>query len=433
MKDDNTPKAKKNSTKKQELVLKNTDNQYVESSDDVLSNYIRVGGKFFKDVLKPDKNGKLHRVLIDWNRQNLMDDFGAKEIPKIKKYDGSIRVPSHTNYQSEIGGFRNEYFKLTHESKKGEFPIILQILNHVFQNKIDFGLDYFQLLYTKPSQRLPILLLESIEKNTGKSTLGELICLLFQENAIALGNTDFESDFSGFWLSKLCIIVDETSLDKRGIMQTIKRLSTAKGNVVSNEKNKGQKQIDFYGKFIFMSNDEGNALPIERGEDRFAVFKVPTLQSVGLKKIPNLENLIINEIPAFIYFLTNRKIVNQEKDRMYFDFEVYKTPQLMVYYQNSSSHIAKEIKQLVKDTFDIFPEEKELRFSVLNILDELKGTVKNLERMRVIKTLKTEFSLEEPKRERYTYYSRILSERSSSYFPEKNGQNNNCYVFKREN
>lgn len=422
-----------NNSNTQEIVSEIADNQGVKKNKDKLSNYIRVGGKFYKDVMRPDKNGKSHRVLIDWNRSNLMDDFGAKELTNIKKYDGSVRVPSHTNYQKEIGGFRNEYFQLTHQPQKGNFPTIIQILNHVFQDKIDFGLDYFQLLYTKPSQRLPILLLESNERNTGKSTLGELLCLLFQENAIPLGNSDFESDFSGFWLSKLCIIVDETSLDKRGIMQTIKRLSTAKGNVVSNEKNKGQKQIDFYGKFIFMSNDEGNALPIERGEDRFAVFKVPTLHSKGLKKIPDVEKLIINEIPAFIDFLINRKMVHPEKDRMYFDLEVYRTPQLMLYYQNSSSHIAKEIKQLVKDTFDIFPEEKELYFSVVNIFNELKGTVKNVERSRIINVLKNELRLDEPKRIRYTYHSRILSENSPSYFPAKNAENNNCYVFKREN
>lgn len=405
----------------------------IKQEKDRLSNYIRVGGKFYKDTMRPDKNGKLHRVLIDWNRSNLMDDFGAKELSKIKKYDGSVRVPSHTNYQSEIGNFRNEYFKISHEPIKGDFPTINQILKHVFQDKIDFGLDYFQLLYTKPTQRLPILLLESIEKNTGKSTLGELICLMFQENAISLGNSDFESDFSGFWLSKLCVVVDETSLDKRGIMQTIKRLSTAKGSVVSNEKNKGQKPIEFYGKFIFMSNDEGNALPIERGEDRFAVFKVPTLQSVGLKKIPDVEKLIINEIPAFINFLLNRKMVHPEKDRMYFDFEVYRTPQLMVYYQNSSSHIAKELKQLIKDTFDLFPEEKELRFSVINLLDELKGTVKNLDRTRLKKVLDNELKMDEPVRSRYTFFSRTLMERSSSYYPIKNGESNNVYIFKREN
>jgi Family of unknown function (DUF5906) len=408
---------------------KNPENQ--EEMDNI-SNYIRVGANFYKRVWKPDKNNNSHQIYIDWNRSNIKDDFGTQALSDIKKYNGFVRVPSHTNYESVIKGFRNEYFEITHKPKEGKFPTILQILKHIFQDKIDFGLDYFQLLYTKPSQRLPVLLLESEERGTGKSTLGELVCLIFQDNAIPLGNSDFESDFSGYWLPKLCVIVDETSLNKRGIMQTVKRLSTAKGSVVSNEKNKGQKQIDFFGKFIFMSNDEGVALPIERGEDRFAVFKVPTFKSVGLEKIADAEKLILQEIPAFLNFLLNRKLVHPERERMYFDFDVYKTDQLMLYYQNSSSHIAKEIKQLIKDTFRQFPEEKDLHFSAINLMDELKNTVKGLTRTNLKKVLEKELKLPETQRKRYTYFSRILFERSASYYPESNGENAYVYTFSRD-
>ena len=398
---------------------------------DSISNYIRVGGNFYKRVWRPDKNGSSHLIYIDWNRSNIKDDFGTKVLSDIEKFNGFVRVPSHTNYKGVIDGFRNEYFEISHKPKEGTFPTILQILKHIFRDKIDFGLDYFQLLYIKPSQRLPVLLLESEEKGTGKSTIGELLSLIFQENTIQLGNTDFESDFSGFWLTKLCVIVDETSLNKRGIMQTVKRLSTAKGSVVSNEKNKGQKQIDFFGKFIFMSNDEGIALPIERGEDRFAVFKVPTFKSVGLEKIADVEKPIIAEIPAFLHFLLNRKLVHPEKERMYFDFEVYKTDQLMLYYQNSSSHIAKEIKQLIKDTFRQFPEEKELNFSAINLMDELKNNVRNLTRTNLKNVLEKELKLPETERKRYTYFSRLLFERSASYYPESKGENAHAYTFNR--
>lgn len=41
-------------------------------------------------------------------------------------------------------------------------------LKSCFRAKIDFALNYLLLLYTKPTQRLPILLLESKEKGTGK-------------------------------------------------------------------------------------------------------------------------------------------------------------------------------------------------------------------------------------------------------------------------
>lgn len=399
--------------------------------NDKITSYIRVGSKYYKDVFKPDKNSRKHRILIEWSRQSIIDDFDDKALGRIVKYNGFIRVPSHIDYKSEIEGFYNQYFDIGHEPVVGEFPTIMQILNHVFQKHINFGLDYFKLLYEKPNQRLPILVFESTEKNTGKSTLGDLLCLIFLENAIQLGNADFENQFSGFWLNKLCVIVDETSLNQKGIMATVKRLSTANGQITSNEKNKAQTQIDYFGKFIFMSNEEGRALPIERGEDRFAVFKVPTFEATGIKKIPNVEQLIKNEIPAFLHFLLNRKMVCKEEDRMYFKFEVYKTPQLMLYYQNSCSKIAKEIKDLLHETFEIFPEEDLLKFSIINLLNELKGTIKNLERSSLKKVIENELKITIQKRSRYTYYSRLLFEKNSEYQPKRHGENNTYYEFSR--
>ena len=43
---------------------------------------------------------------------------------------------------------------------------------------------------------------------------------------------------------------------------------------------------------------------------------------------------------------------------------------------------AQAIKQLVKDTFAMFPDETELRFSITNIMDELKGNVLSIRNCR---------------------------------------------------
>lgn len=144
--------------------------------NDKITNYIRVGGRYFKDVIKPDKNGKKNRILIEWNRQTIIDDFKEHSLKDIYQYNGFIRIPSHTDFKSEIEGFYNQYFELSHVPKEGEFPTIMQILKHIFQDKIDFGLDYYKLLYEQPTIRLPVLVLESDEKGTGKTTLGDLNC-----------------------------------------------------------------------------------------------------------------------------------------------------------------------------------------------------------------------------------------------------------------
>ncbi|WP_439555230.1 primase-helicase family protein, partial [Dyadobacter sp.] len=335
--------------------------------------YIRVGDNYLKEVWEPDKLGRRQKKYVPRLKSTIKDDFGANYLPYIKKYEGFVTVPSHVNYQSEIGGFFNKYNKLTHVPKPGAFPNISRVLNHIFEGYLDFIMDYMHLLYVKPTQRLPVLLLESQQRNTGKSTFGTLLKHIFQDNAIKVGNSDFESDFNSVWIDKLCVIVDETSLEKKGIMQMIKRLSTETSKVTSNEKGKIQTQIDFIGKFVFMSNEEGKALPIERGENRFAVFKIMTFKDRGITDDPNIEEKISAEIPAFLHHLANMKPTYPESGRMYFAPHVYHTKQLEVYFEGSRSNLAKAIQDMIADAFSIFTDQKVLHYSATDLMHQLRN------------------------------------------------------------
>lgn len=381
----------------------------------VALNFIRIRDDYYKIVLRPDKSGKLYKDLLRLSKTTITDDYTKGILKYINKYDDFTLVASHINYQQVINGFYNQYHEVTHKPTQGDCVNIFHILTHIFgESHIDFILDYLQILYTNPNQCLPILLIESSEKNTGKTTLSNLFYWIFQYNAIKLGNSDLQSEFGGFWLQRLLIIVDETSLEKQGVTQMLKRLSTETGKVTSNEKNKAQREVDFIGKFIFLSNDEGKALQIERGDPRWAVFKAPTFADKGYKDDPKISEKIQKEIPAFLHFLMNRTLVHPLESRMYFAPEVYRTSQLMLYYENSISLIAQAIKQLVKDTFAMFPDETELRFSVTNIMDELKGNIRFLERKRVRQALEKELNLVELKKNEYTYLSLASAERGNT-------------------
>jgi hypothetical protein len=341
-------------------------------------------------------------------------------------------VPSNINYKQVVQGFFNEYYKISHQPKEGKFNAIIDYLNHVFGDKIDFILDYLQILYIKPTQRLPILLLESKERGTGKSTFGNLLKLIFQDNSAKLGNAELESDFNAIWVKRLAIIVDETSLEKNGIMQMLKRFSTETGKTTANEKNKAQKQIDFFGKFIFFSNEEGKALPIDKGETRFAVFKVPTFEEKGIKENPNIEADFMNEIPAFLNFLANRKMVYEEAGRMYFALEAYHTEQLQYYFDNSLTATGKAIRELMIDSFNFFDEETELKYSVSNLYDELQDRFRFLDRAKIKRSLIDEFGLSEQKKNRYFFNSLKRAEKTKegNFFPES--ENNWHFIFKKD-
>ena len=384
--------------------------------------YIRIRDDYYKSVMRPDKSGKLNKDLLKLSKTTITDDFTKAILKHINKFDDFTLVASHINYQQSINGFYNQYHEVTHIPKEGDYEHIFHIIKHIFgESHFDFILDYLQILYTNPNQCLPILLIESSEKNTGKTTLSNLFYWIFQYNAIKLGNSDLQSDFGGFWLQRLLIIVDETSLEKQGVTQMLKRLSTETGKVTSNEKNKAQREVDFIGKFIFLSNDEGKALQIERGDPRWAVFKAQTFAEKGYKDDPKISEKIQQEIPAFLHFLMNRMLVHPLESRMYFAPEVYCTSQLMLYYENSISLVAQAIKQLVKDTFAMFPDETELQFSITNIMDELKGNIRFLEKEKVRKALDIELKIKQSeKKGRYEYLSLLGAERGNTSRIESN-------------
>ena len=384
--------------------------------------YIRIRDDYYKIVFRPDKSGKLYKDLLRLSKTTITDDYTKGILKYINKYDDFTLVASHINYQQSINGFYNQYHEVTHKPTQGDCVNIFHILTHIFgESHIDFILDYLQILYTNPNQCLPIILIESSDKNTGKTTVSNLFYWIFQYNAIKLGNSDLQSEFGGFWLQRLLIIVDETSLEKQGVTQMLKRLSTETGKVTSNEKNKAQREVDFIGKFIFLSNDEGKALQIERGDPRWAVFKASTFAEKGYKDDPKISEKIQQEIPAFLHFLINRKLVHSLESRMYFAPEVYRTSQLMLYYDNSISLVAQAIKQLVKDTFAMFPDETELRFSITNIMDELKGNIRFLEKEKVRKALDIELKINQSeKKGRYDYLSLSSAERGNTSSIESN-------------
>lgn len=398
-----------------------------------IKDYLRIGTKYYRETYRPDKNGRKVKEFTPWDRTTIIEDFSKTKFSEVRKYKGFCFIPSHVNYREEIDGFFNEYSELSHVPKGGDFHNIIKLIDHIFGvSYVDFALDYLQLLYLKPTQRLPIILLESAQRNTGKSTFGILLNAIFEQNSIKLGNNDLEGSFNGYWTKKLLMIVDEASISENGAIQMIKRFSTESGTVVSNEKNKAQTQTEFIGKFVLMSNEEGRAYPIEKGENRFAVFKVPTFAENGITDDPDIELKLKAEIPAFLDFLQKRQMVYKGTGRMYFPESAYFTPQLQLYYKNSLSYNAKAIKMFLVDAFDMFDDQDILKYSVADLMNELKsgGYVKYIDKQSLNKAL-IELGFNEPqKRSRYVYYSLHNSDRISD-FPPTN-KNLVHYVFSRD-
>jgi hypothetical protein len=394
--------------------------------DAAINNYIRVGDEYFEKIQKPDKDGKLVTELEKRKRTTITDDYGKIALQYVKKYKSFCLVPSHTNYQQVVGQCYNTYQQLDHILAAGSIDTTLKMLNRVFGDKIDFILDWIQLLYLQPTQNLPILCLVSTERNTGKSTVGQWLIDLLQLNAVKLGNADLDNSFNSHYAEKLLLVVDETAIEKRVTSEAIKRMSTERGKIFVNAKNRNQYPVDYIGKFVFISNDEERFMYIGKGESRFAVFKVPVLTEDDVEMLEKLRE----EIPAFLHFLQNRTLVHSRQSRMYFDFSVYKTKHLDTVIDASLSRTEKALRELIVDTFDMFPDAVELYFAPSDIFQELNKH-NFIDETSIKNCLKVEFKMDHVGQMRYMYHS--LKDTSAGEIPIAHARNGKPYRFLVEN
>ena len=258
--------------------------------------FLRIGTQIYLKEINPSGQEQL----LPWSTSAIYQDYGKDRgneiISHMPKYVGWANEPSHANYKEVIGKWLNLYQPLPYKPCTGmDFPHIRLFIKHVFGNQYELGMDYLQLLYLQPKQKLPILMLVSRERNTGKSTFLKLLKAIFGANATFNTNEDFKSQFNSDWANKLLIMVDEAFLDKVEYTERLKNLSTA---IIYKAESKGKDRFecDFHGKFILCSNNVERPVIIEPGETRFWVIQVPKLKSDDTQ----LLNKMIYEIPAFL-------------------------------------------------------------------------------------------------------------------------------------
>ncbi len=311
--------------------------------------FLRIGTQIYLKEINPSGQEQLLPWSVGAIYQDYGKDRGNEIITKMPKYVGWANEPSHTNYEAVIGKWLNLYQPLPHEPRKGDIPVTKQFLKHIFGDHYELGIDYLQLLYLQPKQKLPILLLLSKERNTGKSTFLKFLKAIFSANATFNTNEDFKSQFNSDWANKLLIMIDEAFLDKVEYTERLKNLSTA--TLYKTEaKGKDRVECDFHGKFILCSNNVERPVIIEPGETRFWVIQVPRIKSDDTLLLEKL----IYEIPAFLYFLLHRRLLTERESRMWFSFDLYHTRTLDRIIAGNRSRLEQQIAYLICDIMDQF-------------------------------------------------------------------------------
>lgn len=306
--------------------------------------FIRVGTTLYKLVNQPRLNGGYVRKRIPWNAETLRQDYGKGFMASVPKYDGFCTVPNHVDYKPVVDKFLNLYEPIEHQPMQGDFPHIRSLVEHIFGEQYELGLDYLQLLYLQPVQKLPVLLLVSEERNTGKSTFLNFLKAVFQNNVTFNTNEDFRSQFNSDWAGKLLIVVDEVLLSRREDSERLKNLSTTLSYKVE-AKGKDRDEIAFFAKFVLCSNNEHLPVIIDAGETRYWVRKIERLKSDDTAFLQKL----MDEIPAFLHFLAQRKLSTQKESRMWFNPKLLHTTALQHIIRSNRNRLEIEMSELILD------------------------------------------------------------------------------------
>ena len=353
--------------------------------------YIRVGTSYYKRVKAPTIAGHFNEILVHWNMETIKQDHGKDHLSKVPKYDGFTCIPNHINFQQEYLGFYNIYSPLGKIPKGGDTSLSLKFVKHIFGKHYELGLDYLQLLYLKPIQVLPILCLVSKERSTGKSTFLKWLKEIFDNNLTYLTNDSFSSQFNADWANKLLICIDEVLFNKEELTERIKYLSTTNINKLE-AKGKDKREVEFFGKFILCSNNEESFIKIDANETRFWVIKVPTLKKEDTDFLENL----IQEIPAFMHFLQQRKLSSEHETRMWFTAQQIKTKALRRLVQNNRNRVEKELASILLGIMEQFDLE-ELNLCPLDALMALNRTRVKTDLTQLRHLLKHDWKLENQK------------------------------------
>lgn len=370
--------------------------------------FVRIGCNYFKVIYRMDKHRNVEYKLEPWGKSEIVQDYvkdkGLKDfLAWIPKYDAAVNIPENNPRQYrqavEVPGPNgqtsicyNLYHRIDHQPEPGEFPTIQKYLKHIFRgqetviavspdesvspgdeitvDRYQMALDYIQLLYTRPIQKLPIVALVSHEQHTGKSTFLDLICAIFQDNATNIGNQEITDRFNDDYATKLVICLDEGLIEKKATLEKIKAWSTSE-KISVDTKNVSRQRVDFFGKIILTSNRERNFLPIDQNDSRFWITKVHEFTG---PEDPDLMAKMKAEIPAFLHHLSNRKIVNPKKTRHWFSYNLLESEAKNKLKGGSKEWIESEFEAWLKEQFLDRYQWPELYFSITEIEQALNNS-----------------------------------------------------------
>ncbi len=321
-----------------------------------LLNYIRVGTKYYR------ADGYSINM---WDKQTIKDDFGNQALHSedLRKYRAFTNEPSyikridHITIIDSLGepqSFYNRFYYPNWNLVKGEFPTIMKLLKKAFgahEDHLEIGLDWIQLMITKPKQRKRAIVLVG-PPETGKDTFMEFLISLVGSNGILLNGEEIESPFNTGWIGKHLVCLNEVNYDlaDKKTKERIKNLLTSEKITVEG-KGENQYQIENHTNIIMATNNMYDFMKIDSKENRFHVLEMVQLNTED--RDPDFKSKIDKEMMPFANWIVNeRQLWRTEKDgRFWHTNEECFTEAGRRVVENTRSNLYSELESLFVDKF----------------------------------------------------------------------------------
>jgi hypothetical protein len=313
--------------------------------------YIMVANDIYKIITQKDEWGNDKIELKPYKRETitLLETKSGIERTSQRFFEDFCVEPNNKSHRQVCGTNYNLYRPFKHKPATGEVTsddvsYTLSFFRHVFGDQFHLGLQYFKILYEKPTQMLPILVLVSKKRHTGKSTLLDYFSMVFGDNFVQLMASDIMGDFNAHYAYANIIGIDETLVDKVHAVEKIKSLVTSR-RIMVNDKFIKSYMLPFYGKIVMTSNKVTDFMKVDSDEIRFWVRKLSPFGKIDEQFFPKLNA----EIPAFLRYVETKVETPEYKSRMVFAPEQLHNEFLEAVKEESKSSLAKDIEMRLEE------------------------------------------------------------------------------------
>lgn len=366
--------------------------------------FICVGTDYFKIITHVDRYNIPRKKLRIWKLSEIKPFYGKDAIFNIPRYDDFCLEPNNIDHQPIVGNLYNMHSEFSHEPDMygGKFPWIEQLMRHVFsgadRDHYDLGMTYLQCLYLYPKQPLPILVLVSEDRSTGKSTFVDLLSVIFGENMVVANPEDIGSSFNSSYTDKNIIAIEESRFESVQTTEKLKNLATQK-KILVNAKHQQPYSLPFFGKLIITSNDEKKFSKVDNKEIRYWVRKIPSLKEGQANH--NILNDMIEEIPFLLKYLIDLPKPDFTRSRQVFTPEDIGTEALDTVKSESMSQLYKELYMAFEDIFNNNRDLEKIEFTPTDLKKRLYDRDSKVSAPYIKKTLETDFYISSGKNRRY--------------------------------